>query len=79
MTKVFLTMEKKMNTKFSDNIGEVIALLLIFLIKIFLLQYLWNTYISENILPYRNINLFETFIISLFIQLLTWNGEKKSE
>ena len=79
MTKVCLTMEKKMNTKFSDNIGEVIALLLIFLIKIFLLQYLWNNYISENILPYRNINLFETFIISLFIQLLTWNGEKKSE
>ena len=79
MTKIYLKMEKKMNTKFSDNLGEVIALLLIFLIKIFLLQYIWNSYISENILPYRNITLFETFIISLFIQLLVWNGEKKSD
>lgn len=53
-----------------EYFSETLAKLLIFVIRVGLLMFLWNEYITEQIIPYRKMSFIDMAVVTLFIGIL---------
>jgi len=53
-----------------EYFSETLAKLLTFIIRVGLLMFLWNDYITEKIIPYRKMSFIDMAVVTLFIGIL---------
>jgi hypothetical protein len=53
-----------------EYFSETLAKLLTFVIRVGLLMFLWNEYITEQIISYRKMSFLDMAVVTLFIGIL---------
>lgn len=62
-----------------EYIYDWVAKLLVFLIRVSLLTYIWNSYITEEIFSYKKFSFIDMSLIVIFIELIFNNKEEKKD